>query len=73
VCGDVAVTATAQEADRRAAYSSDVTYVTNSELGFDFLRDNLATVCTLAALAVAKAMLVLLYKRCIVSITSTRH
>lgn len=29
---------------RREAYACDVTYVTNSELGFDFLRDNLATV-----------------------------
>jgi preprotein translocase subunit SecA len=28
---------------RRAAYASDVTYVTNSELGFDYLRDNLAS------------------------------
>lgn len=28
--------------DRRKAYSCDVTYVTNSELGFDYLRDNLA-------------------------------
>lgn len=27
---------------RRAAYLSDITYVTNSELGFDYLRDNLA-------------------------------
>lgn len=27
---------------RRAAYGCDVTYVTNSELGFDYLRDNLA-------------------------------
>ncbi len=27
---------------RRSAYSKDVTYVTNSELGFDYLRDNLA-------------------------------
>lgn len=27
---------------RRAAYACDVTYVTNSELGFDYLRDNLA-------------------------------
>eukprot|EP00775_Hariotina_reticulata_P010943 gene10943-11097_t len=27
---------------RRAAYASDITYVTNSELGFDYLRDNLA-------------------------------
>jgi preprotein translocase subunit SecA len=31
------------EAARRAAYACDVTYVTNSELGFDYLRDNLAT------------------------------
>jgi len=28
--------------ERRAAYLSDITYVTNSELGFDYLRDNLA-------------------------------
>ena len=28
--------------ERRAAYASDVTYVTNSELGFDYLRDNMA-------------------------------
>ena len=27
---------------RRAAYAAGVTYVTNSELGFDYLRDNLA-------------------------------
>ena len=27
---------------KREAYRSDITYVTNSELGFDFLRDNLA-------------------------------
>jgi len=29
------------EADRRAAYASDVTYGTNYELGFDYLRDNM--------------------------------
>ena len=29
---------------RREAYLDDVTYVTNSELGFDYLRDNLAGV-----------------------------
>jgi preprotein translocase subunit SecA len=29
-------------ANRRKAYSCDITYVTNSELGFDYLRDNLA-------------------------------
>ena len=45
--------AAAQEADRRAAYGSDVTYATNSELGFDFLRDNLATVSILLHLCVA--------------------
>jgi preprotein translocase subunit SecA len=28
--------------ERRRAYASDITYVTNSELGFDYLRDNLA-------------------------------
>lgn len=27
---------------RRAAYGSDITYITNSELGFDYLRDNMA-------------------------------
>ena len=31
-------------AQRRVAYAADVTYVTNSELGFDYLRDNLAQV-----------------------------
>mmetsp|Transcript_12446 Transcript_12446/g.19173 ORF Transcript_12446/g.19173 Transcript_12446/m.19173 type:complete len:984 (+) Transcript_12446:67-3018(+) len=30
------------EEQRRAAYSCDVVYVTNSELGFDYLRDHLA-------------------------------
>jgi preprotein translocase subunit SecA len=36
---------TAEESDselKRVAYNSDVTYSTNSELGFDFLRDNMA-------------------------------
>jgi preprotein translocase subunit SecA len=27
--------------DRRAAYAADVTYATNNELGFDYLRDNM--------------------------------
>ena len=27
---------------RQAAYNSDITYVTNNELGFDYLRDNMA-------------------------------
>jgi len=31
-----------EAADRKEAYGCDVTYVTNSELGFDYLRDNLA-------------------------------
>lgn len=29
---------------RREAYACDITYVTNSELGFDYLRDNMQTV-----------------------------
>ena len=28
--------------DRRAAYECDITYVTNNEIGFDYLRDNMA-------------------------------
>jgi preprotein translocase subunit SecA len=28
--------------EKRAAYNSDITYATNNELGFDYLRDNLA-------------------------------
>ena len=28
--------------ERRAAYACDITYVTNNELGFDYLRDNMA-------------------------------
>ena len=31
------------EKERKEAYNCDVTYVTNSELGFDYLRDNLAS------------------------------
>lgn len=30
-----------EDQDRRTAYLCDITYVTNSEVGFDFLRDNL--------------------------------
>jgi preprotein translocase subunit SecA len=30
-----------QEHDRRAAYAADITYATNNELGFDYLRDNM--------------------------------
>ena len=29
--------------EKRAAYAADVTYGTNSEFGFDYLRDNMAT------------------------------
>ena len=29
-------------AERRAAYNADITYCTNNELGFDYLRDNMA-------------------------------
>lgn len=29
------------ETDRRAAYECDITYATNNELGFDYLRDNM--------------------------------
>ena len=31
-----------KEEDRKAAYACDITYVTNNELGFDYLRDNMA-------------------------------
>ena len=31
-----------EPADRRKAYASDITYCTNNELGFDYLRDNMA-------------------------------
>ena len=32
-----------EPAERQAAYACDVTYVTNQEVGFDYLRDNMAT------------------------------
>ena len=31
-----------QPAERRASYAADITYCTNNELGFDYLRDNMA-------------------------------
>ena len=31
-----------KDEDRKAAYACDITYVTNNELGFDYLRDNMA-------------------------------
>jgi preprotein translocase subunit SecA len=30
-----------QEADKKVAYAADITYATNNELGFDYLRDNM--------------------------------
>ncbi|MFQ5930177.1 MAG: preprotein translocase subunit SecA [Acidobacteriota bacterium] len=33
------------DADRRAAYQADVTYGTNNEFGFDYLRDNMKYSC----------------------------
>ncbi|MFP3904457.1 MAG: DEAD/DEAH box helicase, partial [Armatimonadota bacterium] len=33
---------TMRSAERRAMYQKDITYVENSELGFDYLRDNMA-------------------------------
>ncbi len=30
-----------QDAEKRAAYRADITYATNNELGFDYLRDNM--------------------------------
>ncbi len=35
------VTSTMKSEQRRKAYASDITYVTNQEVGFDYLRDNL--------------------------------
>ena len=31
--------------ERRRNYDCDITYATNSELGFDYLRDNMAAIC----------------------------
>jgi preprotein translocase subunit SecA len=36
------VTPNMSRADRRAAYAADITYGTNNEFGFDYLRDNMA-------------------------------
>src|SRR5919206_174559 len=40
---DAALTAAATPEERRAAYAADVTYVSVSEAGFDYLRDQLVT------------------------------
>ncbi|WP_020007059.1 preprotein translocase subunit SecA [Salinicoccus albus] len=34
---------TKDSAEKREAYASDITYTTNNELGFDYLRDNMVT------------------------------
>ena len=36
------VTSGQSTAEKRAAYAADITYATNNELGFDYLRDNMA-------------------------------
>ncbi|MGH8541578.1 MAG: DEAD/DEAH box helicase, partial [Stenotrophobium sp.] len=36
------VTAGQSQEEKRAAYAADITYATNNELGFDYLRDNMA-------------------------------
>ena len=40
-------------AERRVAYAADITYGTNNEFGFDYLRDNMAL--TLERLRAARA------------------
>ena len=35
-----------QPKDRKASYAADITYGTNNEFGFDYLRDNIATYAT---------------------------
>ncbi len=35
------ITSQTSDFDRQVAYASDITYVTNNELGFDFLKDNM--------------------------------
>nr|NIS40203.1 preprotein translocase subunit SecA [Desulfuromonadales bacterium] len=34
------------EEEKRAAYQADITYATNNELGFDYLRDNMKSELT---------------------------
>ena len=36
------ITSGQSTAEKRAAYAADITYATNNELGFDYLRDNMA-------------------------------
>lgn len=37
------VTQFTSDEDKKSAYNADITYVTNNELGFDYLRDHMAT------------------------------
>lgn len=37
------ITTSMNEFEKRANYNCDITYTTNSELGFDYLRDNMVT------------------------------
>ncbi len=39
--GMILTTQTPQTPERRAAYAADITYATNNELGFDYLRDHM--------------------------------
>ncbi|HEX9067337.1 MAG TPA: preprotein translocase subunit SecA [Ktedonobacterales bacterium] len=39
--GVILTTQTPHSAERRSAYAADITYATNNELGFDYLRDNM--------------------------------
>jgi preprotein translocase subunit SecA len=39
--GAILTTMTPQSPERRASYASDITYGTNNEFGFDYLRDNM--------------------------------
>ena len=38
----VGIILSGQEPDKKAAYAADITYGTNNEYGFDYLRDNMA-------------------------------
>ena len=43
------------EAEQRGAYAADITYATNNELGFDYLRDNMKS--ELSQMVPARALL----------------
>ncbi|HLZ23215.1 MAG TPA: preprotein translocase subunit SecA [Ktedonobacterales bacterium] len=48
-CGVVLTSQNPQSAERRAAYAADITYATNNELGFDYLRDHMVPDLSLCA------------------------